>query len=72
MLSKARIGITLPSLGSAGLYSSAVAASAPMRRPEARPGGAGERTVTAGTSPTIDDPCLSEGGLDQNIYGTRP
>ena len=23
------------------------------------------------TSPTIDDPCLDEGGLDQNIYGTR-
>jgi hypothetical protein len=21
------------------------------------------------TSPTIDDPCLSQGGLDQNIYG---
>ena len=20
------------------------------------------------TSPTIDDPCLSQGGLDQNIY----
>jgi hypothetical protein len=24
------------------------------------------------TSPTIDDPCLSQGGLDQNIYGTSP
>jgi hypothetical protein len=23
------------------------------------------------TSPTIDDPCLDQGGLDQNIYGTR-
>ena len=23
------------------------------------------------TSPTIDDPCLDEGGLDQNIYGAR-
>jgi len=23
------------------------------------------------TSPTIDDPCLSQGGLDQNIYGAR-
>lgn len=23
------------------------------------------------TSPTIDDPCLSMGGLDQNIYGAR-
>ena len=22
------------------------------------------------TTPTIDDPCLSQGGLDQNIYGT--
>jgi hypothetical protein len=24
------------------------------------------------TSPTIDDSCLSQGGLDQNIYGTSP
>jgi hypothetical protein len=24
------------------------------------------------TSPTIDDPCLSLGGLDQNIYGATP
>jgi hypothetical protein len=23
------------------------------------------------TQPTIDDPCLSQGGLDQNIYGAR-
>jgi hypothetical protein len=23
------------------------------------------------TSPTIDDPCLDQGGLDQNIYGAR-
>jgi hypothetical protein len=23
------------------------------------------------SSPTIDDPCLSQGGLDQNIYGAR-
>ena len=23
------------------------------------------------TTPTIDDPCLDEGGLDQNIYGAR-
>jgi hypothetical protein len=23
------------------------------------------------TSPLIDDPCLDEGGLDQNIYGAR-
>ena len=22
-------------------------------------------------TPTIDDPCLDEGGLDQNIYGAR-
>ena len=22
------------------------------------------------SSPTIDDPCLSQGGLDQNIYGS--
>ena len=21
------------------------------------------------TSPTVDDPCLSQGGLDQNIFG---
>jgi len=24
------------------------------------------------SSPTIDDPCLSQGGLDQNIYGAQP
>jgi hypothetical protein len=24
------------------------------------------------TSPTIDDPCLSQGGLDENIYAARP
>jgi hypothetical protein len=23
------------------------------------------------SSPTIDDPCLSKGGLDQNLYGAR-
>ncbi len=23
-------------------------------------------------SPLIGDPCLSQGGLDQNIYATRP
>jgi hypothetical protein len=23
------------------------------------------------TSPTIADPCLDEGGLDQNVYGAR-
>jgi hypothetical protein len=23
------------------------------------------------SSPTVSDPCLSQGGLDQNIYGAR-
>jgi hypothetical protein len=27
--------------------------------------------ATSYTSPTIDDPCLDQGGLDQNIYGAR-
>jgi hypothetical protein len=27
--------------------------------------------ASAYVTPTIDDPCLDEGGLDQNIYGAR-
>jgi hypothetical protein len=28
--------------------------------------------AAAYASPSIADPCLSQGGLDQNIYATRP
>jgi hypothetical protein len=35
------------------------------------PPGATTGTAPAYQSPLIEDPCLSQGGLDQNLYGAR-